>query len=204
MAALRAFRKAKGLCVRCAEKWSRDHKCSTIVQLHAIQELLALFDMDDLDIVDSEQPQQQLFLALSKEAAVGSVGPRTMRVVGNIQGRDIVILVDSGSSHTFLSSSAACLLEGVEHLKLSTQVQVANGGILQCFSCIPHAEWSMDGFLFQSALKIIPLQHYDMVLGMDWLEEFSPMEVHWKHKWMAIPYKGDTIIIQGMVPSLPD
>jgi hypothetical protein len=26
-AALRAFRRAKGLCVKCAEKWSREHKC---------------------------------------------------------------------------------------------------------------------------------------------------------------------------------
>lgn len=31
----RAYRRAKGLCQRCAEKWSRDLQCPT-VQLHAL------------------------------------------------------------------------------------------------------------------------------------------------------------------------
>lgn len=71
-------------------------------------------------------------MALSKEAAVGTYGPRTMRVADSIQGHDIVILVDSGSSYTFLSSNIADHLVGVETLKISSQVQVANGGLLQC------------------------------------------------------------------------
>lgn len=31
---LRSFRKAKGLCFVCGEKWSRDHVCKSSVQLH--------------------------------------------------------------------------------------------------------------------------------------------------------------------------
>ena len=38
--ALQAFRRAKGLCVRCADKWSRDHKCAPSVQLHVLQEIM--------------------------------------------------------------------------------------------------------------------------------------------------------------------
>lgn len=34
---------------------------------------------------------------------------------------------------------------------------------------------------------------------MDWLESFSPMKVHWKEKWLAIPYQGSTVVLQGMV-----
>lgn len=33
MAALRSFRRAKGLCDRCAEKWHRGHTCATTMQL---------------------------------------------------------------------------------------------------------------------------------------------------------------------------
>src|SRR6185503_736053 len=40
MATLRAYRCAQGLCVKCAQKWSRDHKCPAIVQLHVLEELL--------------------------------------------------------------------------------------------------------------------------------------------------------------------
>jgi hypothetical protein len=38
--ALRNYRRAKGLCQFCAEKWSKDHKCAETVQLHALQEML--------------------------------------------------------------------------------------------------------------------------------------------------------------------
>jgi hypothetical protein len=39
---------------------------------------------------------------------------------------------------------------------------------------------------------------------MDWLQEFSPMEVHLVHKWMKIPYKGCIAFLQGVVPELPE
>jgi hypothetical protein len=46
---LRAQRRAQGLCVRCAAKWSRDHKCPDLVQLHIVQELCDLFPEGDDD-----------------------------------------------------------------------------------------------------------------------------------------------------------
>lgn len=33
---------------------------------------------------------------------------------------------------------------------------------------------------------------------MDWLELYSPMEVHWKEKWVSIPYQGTTVLLQGL------
>lgn len=38
--ALRAYRRANGLCDICAEKWSKGHTCACSVQLHAMQEML--------------------------------------------------------------------------------------------------------------------------------------------------------------------
>jgi hypothetical protein len=37
VAALRAYRKAKGLCHKCGEKWSSEHKCGPTVQLHVVE-----------------------------------------------------------------------------------------------------------------------------------------------------------------------
>jgi hypothetical protein len=39
LAALRAYRRAKGLCQRCVEKWSRDHQRPPTVQLQALQKV---------------------------------------------------------------------------------------------------------------------------------------------------------------------
>ena len=46
-AALCTYRRAMGLCYKCGEKWSRDHSCAATVQLHVVQELWELFQLDD-------------------------------------------------------------------------------------------------------------------------------------------------------------
>jgi hypothetical protein len=45
--ALRASRRAQGLCMCCGSKWIRDHKCAEQVQLHLLQELLDMFPEGD-------------------------------------------------------------------------------------------------------------------------------------------------------------
>jgi len=42
VAALRAYRRARGLCFTCGERWGRDHRCGPTVQLHVVEELLAM------------------------------------------------------------------------------------------------------------------------------------------------------------------
>lgn len=60
----------------------------------------------------------------------------------------------------------------------------------------------MQSFRFSSNLKIHPLHSYDMVVGMDWLESFSPMQVHWRRKWLSIPYGTSEAKLQGVLPQV--
>ncbi|CAD6273351.1 unnamed protein product [Miscanthus lutarioriparius] len=94
-------------------------------------------------------------------------GHRTMQFEGSLLGRDVIILVDSRSSHSFLSS---CLATGLPNLRP-----------------LP---------------KPMTLGSYDMIVGMDWLEAFSPMRVDWQHKWMGIPYGQHHVVLQGLLPDL--
>jgi hypothetical protein len=41
------------------------------------------------------------------------------------------------------------------------------------------AEWELQGCTFTYDFKVSPLVHFDVILGYDWLEAFSPMKVHW-------------------------
>jgi hypothetical protein len=43
MADIKAYRRARGLCDHCGEKWSREHKCVAQVGLHVLDKLYALF-----------------------------------------------------------------------------------------------------------------------------------------------------------------
>jgi hypothetical protein len=54
------------------------------------------------------------------------------------------------------------------------QVKVADGSSVPYSDEIPLAVWPVQGFTFHSNLKLLPLGGFDLILGMDWLEAFSP------------------------------
>lgn len=86
--------------------------------------------------------------------------------------------MDSGSTHSFLDVQLAASLSGVQPLHYPTRVAVANGGSVSYDAQIQYAEWSIQRYTFHSTLKLIPIGSYDMIIGMDWLQAFSPMKVH--------------------------
>jgi hypothetical protein len=62
-----------------------------------------------------------------------------------------------------------------------------------CSTEVRNFEWWVQCHTFQVDAKIIEMVAYDLVLGMDWLEHFSPMLCDWLQKWMEFQYKGKTI-----------
>ncbi|WVZ67898.1 hypothetical protein U9M48_016915, partial [Paspalum notatum var. saurae] len=205
--ALRAYRRAKGLCDKCAAKWSRDHKCADSVQLHVLQEVMELFQLEDgLELhstATTDSEGEQLFLALSVDALSGSLSGMSFCLNGEIQQHAVLILVDSGSSHTFISSQLASRLTGINPVIVDLGVRVANGQVLQCTAQFSQLPWSAQGYSFHTDVKVLPLPTYDMILGLDWLESFSPMKVHWRHRWLSIPYQGSTALLTGIDAVLP-
>lgn len=199
MASLRAYRRARGLCELCAEKWVRGHRCSTSIQLHAMQEVWDLFDTPDVgfpnDASVDTPSDSHLLLTISKDAVSGSAGPKTMQFAGVIQGIPVLILVDSGSTNFFLSDRVVQQLSDISLVPVDLSVKVANGGLMQCTSVMPACSWEMQGHKFAHDLRVLDLHSYDHIIGMDWLELYSPMKIHWGHRWMAIPYQGHTILL---------
>ena len=45
---------------------------------------------------------------------------------------------------------------------------------------------------------VLPEAAYDMVIGMDWLEKFSPMLCAWDRKWVEFTYEGEIVRLQGL------
>jgi hypothetical protein len=50
--------------------------------------------------------------------------------------------------------------------------------------------------------KILDLAAYDLILGMDWLEQHRPMTCDWLLKWIEFDYQGSRVRLQGIVPSV--
>lgn len=144
LAELRTQRRAQGLCMKCGGKWGRNHKCPDKIDLHVLEEYLALMptespeEPDDHSTDDSSDGE---VFSLSHNAAIGIQGKKTIRLAGKIADQDILILIDSGSSITFISESAVtrlnCKVQSVEEI----QVSVASGAKLQSNLQVSNISW---------------------------------------------------------------
>lgn len=79
---------------------------------------------------------------------------------------------------------------------------MANGTLLQCTHELLHCPITVQGHCFWVNLKILPLHCYDIILGIDWLEQYSPMEIHWKNKVLSFEFQGNQIRLVGVQPNL--
>lgn len=111
----------------------------------------------------------------------------------------MLVLVDSGSVGTFVSDKL------VQHLKLNTEpcaastFRAADGGLMLCDLKVPQLKRFTQGHSFVSEARVLPLKCYDLILGEDWLEEYSPMLVDYKHKTIQFTHSGQQIKLQGVV-----
>jgi hypothetical protein len=121
----------------------------------------------------------------------------TLKFEGFIQDHPVLILLYSGSSHSFLNEKFQSLLPNIQLVSTSMQVRVASGAVLRCQHKIQQLQWHLQGCAFHTDVTLLPLPCYDMILGMDWLQSFSPRRVHWAHKWLSIPYQGRTVTLHG-------
>jgi hypothetical protein len=143
---------------------------------------------EDSNSTSSEAADAQLFLALSK-VAFGSVeSGRAICFVRSIQSHAVSVLIDSSSSASFISASLSAKLVDVTEMLVPSTVRVAGGGLLQSSKLLVQVPWTIEQVIFVSDFRVLLLTSYDLIVGMDWLEQFSPMQIHWLQKWMMIPY----------------
>lgn len=131
MAALLAFRKSKGLCFTCGEKWiGFKHKCPEQVPIQVIRELMEILQDDsssDSEVGDSKTGNIDdcvLLVQASSRNTTNVKRRRTIRFHGMARKKDLIILLDLGSAGTFISEHVAqqfqSELQDCEELQFST------------------------------------------------------------------------------------
>jgi hypothetical protein len=140
------------------------------------------------------------FCNLSLNAVSGTDTGDCMKVRALVNSKVMLILVDSGSSHSFVSKS---FLEDLHIKPLPTQprkVKLANGGIMVTDMWVPKMEWWASGHTLTADMKVLKLSAYDAILGYDWLKPHSPMICHWEDRTLQFVDQGRDITLQGVQP----
>uniref|UniRef100_A0ACD5VCY1 Uncharacterized protein n=1 Tax=Avena sativa TaxID=4498 RepID=A0ACD5VCY1_AVESA len=196
-------------CWYCKEPWNREHRCKQGRTLHIMQEL------DDEPEETSEPaqsppteqtfhtapntpdnaPQKGELMHLSTHATDGTAGTATFSHILVIGGHKAVALVDSGSSNTFMDKNFA--IKSNCHMQPATpkKLAIAGGGHLVSNAVIPPLSYTIQGHQFSSSFQVLPLQTYDIILGIDWMYIFSPVTLDLPLRLLTVFSKGKKITL---------
>jgi hypothetical protein len=95
-----------------------------------------------------------------------------VEIKGKINDTQISILIDPGATLSYITPDVleSNKLKKLKHAK-SWLVQLATGTKRKVVDFIFDFEFSLDGQKIRTNLNILPLGSYDMIIGMDWLEQ---------------------------------
>lgn len=164
--ALKAYRRSKGLCFTCGEKYSKSHKCPEKIPLHVIEELMEILPISDAaddDFSDGGSDPDDLMMIAATITPNEAKKKHTIRLQGTVGKHSILILIDSGSVASFVSTKMAEQLKCATHTMPNRQFTVADGHPVQCSQFVPHFEWSVQGHTFVHSVHVLNIGCYDMI-----------------------------------------
>ncbi|KAL0361912.1 UNVERIFIED_CONTAM: hypothetical protein Sradi_3875700 [Sesamum radiatum] len=106
-----------------------------------------------------------------------NVSSGTLRVKGVVNGKEIHILVDSGSTHSFIDEKVVKALGIKTEPTTSMLVSVADGYRMMSTTICPKFSWEVQGFQFSYPARTLKLGGCDFMLGCDWLGDHNPVEL---------------------------
>jgi hypothetical protein len=146
---------------------------------------------------EEEEDEQPRFIGddalLYSHTAESSASRRMMVFLGEVDGRQAVVLLDTGANANFVSQGWARRYGLVERpMKAATEVTTATGRTHAATTQVEAAEVSVVGKLHRSSLIVVPLNTYDVILGTPWFKATQP-----QFDWEQWTCNGYSVYAQG-------
>ncbi|CAH9146476.1 unnamed protein product [Cuscuta epithymum] len=187
-------RRSLGLCFSCNEQFAPGHRCK-----HPQLMLLEIGESNKDPTEDASDSQDgNTPLEISLHALTGWTAYRTLRLKAEVGGREIVVLIDSGSTHNFIRDKLAESMRLPFSPMPTLNVKIANGEPLRCNRRVERVPLRIQEAQFEVTFYTLPLVGIDAVLGMQWLEQLGVVLNDWKHKTMSFMHQGQQHTVQGI------
>jgi hypothetical protein len=196
----------KGLCYNYDEKYFLGHKCKEQNIFMAISEDISEEDVEtplvsespeSTDITPPSDPPE-VEPVISLNALTGFFAPQTLKLIGYIKHRKVIILVDSGSTHNFIHRRIAQETHCYIHAINNFQIMIANGGSMKCGGRCENVRLQISDCHLKSHMFAIDMGDCDIVLGADWLRTLGPILMDFKDLTMQFDQEGHQYKFQGI------
>ena len=104
---------------------------------------------------------------ISLNALIDFSAPQTLKLIGYIKHRKVIILVDSGSTHNFIHRCIAQETHCYIHVVNNFQIMIANGGSMKCGGRCENVCLQIGDYHLKSHMFVIDMGGCEIVLGAD-------------------------------------
>jgi hypothetical protein len=104
---------------------------------------------------------------ISQNVVTGFSTPQTLKIIGYIMHRKVIILVDSGSTHNFIHCNIAQEIHFYIHAVNNFQIMIANGGSMKCGGHCENVHLQSCDYHLKSHMFSIDIGGCNIVLGAE-------------------------------------
>ncbi|GAU48703.1 hypothetical protein TSUD_303160 [Trifolium subterraneum] len=204
-------RKQKGLCFKCGGAFHPMHQCPD-------RQLKVL-------LVDDEEEEEQggkllvVEVESEEEEAQGEMSrlelqqlhqfnhqrgskPQVIKLRGAIHEVPVIILIDSGASHNFISQQLVQKMSWKTIEEPAMSIKLGDGSCAKTKGVCEGLEIEMEELKIRVDAQIFYLGCVDVVLGIEWLRTLGDMIVNWQKQTMSFWYNRQWVTMKGMEDQL--
>lgn len=194
----------KGLCFKCGGPFHPKHQCPDR-QLRLMITEEEDVDEGEVQVMSVEGDEEEEDGELSLMSLHGRVVPqtsscRTMKLKGEVQGVPILLLVDSGATHNFISHKLVKAMGWCVDPTTSLQIKLGDGFKAKTQGECKEVLVKMGEMQVAIDAMVFDLDGIDIVLGMAWLKSIGGMWVDWSKQLMCFQFNGQWIELKGEGP----
>jgi hypothetical protein len=147
----------------------------------------------DIEDVEINQPDLEL-----SEVLPETEHPQTIRVLGKLKNKNVVVLIDGGSIHNFIDQALVSRFGLPITQGKQLQVMVANREKIECAGQCQALTLIIQGLPITIDYFILPVATCQLVLGVQWLATLEPVRTDYKQLTMNFNIAGISHTFQGL------
>lgn len=122
---------------------------------------------------------------------------RALRICGFVKTQPVQVLIDSMSTHNFITVRMAKFLTLTVDPIVRFRVQVGNGAAVICQGVCRSVPLMLQFYLFQVDLILLELWGAHIVLGVQWMETLGPMMTNYATLTMEFAWQQQQVRLKG-------
>lgn len=134
---------------------------------------------------------------VSLNSVSGLTPPYTMKVKGEMGGMEVVVLIDSGATHNFVSTKLIKKLGVEASVTNAVKVKLGNGMMVTSWGTCKGIMLNLPELQIIEEFLPFELGGSDVILGIKWLQTLGDMTVNWHELWMQLWDRNRLVTIKG-------